>query len=273
MEFTHLLRLFIVLLSSMNYTRNNNVFNERKEYMTVCVTITNVSKYFHKHVVLDDISLTVQKGKIFGMIGPSGCGKTTLIKVIVGMLKPEQGEVTVLDQQVPQFELLKKIGYMAQSDALYTDLTGQDNLQFFAKLYGFSKKQRQQQIAYAAEVVQLTNELKRKVQDYSGGMKRRLSLAIALIQNPEILILDEPTVGIDPALKKIIWKELERLRDEEQKTIFITTHVMDEAEKCDELALMREGKIIAQGMPEALKTQFEADNFDDVFLNAGGHLS
>lgn len=273
MEFTHLLRLFIVLLSSMNYTRNNNVFNERKVYMTVCVTITNVSKYFHKHVVLDDISLTVQKAKIFGMIGPSGCGKTTLIKVIVGMLKPEQGEVTVLDQQVPQFELLKKIGYMAQSDALYTDLTGQDNLQFFAKLYGFSKKQREQQIAYAAEIVQLTNELKRKVQDYSGGMKRRLSLAIALIQNPEILILDEPTVGIDPALKKIIWKELERLRDEEQKTIFITTHVMDEAEKCDELALMREGKIIAQGMPEALKTQFEADNFDDVFLKVGGHLS
>ncbi len=103
-------------------------------------------------------------------------------------------------------------------------------------------------------------------------MKRRLSLAIALIQNPEILILDEPTVGIDPALKKTIWQELERLRDEEQKTIFITTHVMDEAEKCDELALMREGKIIAQGTPKELKIQFEADNFDDVFLKAGGHL-
>jgi len=241
--------------------------------MTVCVEITDVNKNFHKHVVLSDISLTVQKGKIFGMIGPSGCGKTTLIKVMVGMLKPDHGNVTVLDKQVPQFELLKKIGYMAQSDALYTDLSGYDNLKFFAKLYGFSKKQREQQIAYAAEVVQLTDALKRKVQDYSGGMKRRLSLAIALIQNPDILILDEPTVGIDPALKKTIWKELERLRDEEQKTIFITTHVMDEAEKCDELALMREGKIIAQGMPEELKIQFGADNFDDVFLKAGGHLS
>ncbi|WP_397538781.1 ABC transporter ATP-binding protein [Rummeliibacillus pycnus] len=241
--------------------------------MTVSVEITKVNKHFHKHVVLNDISLTVQKGKIFGMIGPSGCGKTTLIKVMVGMLKPDSGRVTVLDKPVPQFELLEKIGYMAQSDALYSDLTGYENLQFFAKLFGFPKKQRDQQIAYAAEVVQLTDDLKRKVLDYSGGMKRRLSLAIALIQNPEILILDEPTVGIDPALKKIIWQELERLRDEEQKTIFITTHVMDEAEKCDELALMREGKIIAQGMPVELKTQFKADNFDDVFLKAGGHLS
>ncbi|MFJ8260945.1 ABC transporter ATP-binding protein [Rummeliibacillus sp. NPDC094406] len=241
--------------------------------MTVSVEITEVNKQFHKHVVLKDISLTVQKGKIFGMIGPSGCGKTTLIKVMVGMLKPDSGNVIVLDKPVPQFDQLEKIGYMAQSDALYTDLTGYENLKFFAKLYGFPKKQRDQQIAYAAEVVQLTDDLKRKVQDYSGGMKRRLSLAIALIQNPEILILDEPTVGIDPALKKIIWQELERLRDEEQKTIFITTHVMDEAEKCDELALMREGKIIAQGMPVELKSQFEADNFDDVFLKAGGQLS
>ncbi|HWI50161.1 MAG TPA: ABC transporter ATP-binding protein, partial [Rummeliibacillus sp.] len=136
--------------------------------MTVSVEITEVNKHFHKHVVLNDISLTVQKGKIFGMIGPSGCGKTTLIKVMVGMLKPDSGKVTVLDKPVPQFELLEKIGYMAQSDALYTDLTGYENLQFFAKLYGFPKKQRDQQIAYSAEVVQLTDSLKRKVQDYSG---------------------------------------------------------------------------------------------------------
>lgn len=239
--------------------------------MAVSVEISHVQKQFRKHIVLQDISLTVEKGKIFGMIGPSGCGKTTLIKVMVGMLKADQGQVTVLGEPVPQFDLIEKIGYMAQSDALYTDLTGNENLQFFAKLYGSPKKKRVEQIAYAAEVVQLTDALKRRVQDYSGGMKRRLSLAIALIQNPEILILDEPTVGIDPALKKTIWEELERLRDEEQKTIFITTHVMDEAEKCDELALMREGKIIAQGTPKELKATFNADNFDDVFLKAGGY--
>ncbi|MBO2535848.1 MULTISPECIES: ABC transporter ATP-binding protein [Rummeliibacillus] len=239
--------------------------------MAVSVEISHVQKQFRKHIVLQDISLTVEKGKIFGMIGPSGCGKTTLIKVMVGMLKADQGQVTVLGELVPQFDLIEKIGYMAQSDALYTDLTGNENLQFFAKLYHLSKKQRAEKIAYAAEVVQLKDDLKRKVQDYSGGMKRRLSLAIALIQNPEILILDEPTVGIDPALKKMIWMELERLRDKEQKTIFITTHVMDEAEKCDELALMREGKILTQGTPKKLKTAFDADNFDDVFLKAGGY--
>lgn len=243
------------------------------EVIVVSVEISQVKKQFHKDVVLEDINLTVKKGKIFGLIGPSGCGKTTLIKVIVGMLKVDHGQVVVLNKKVPTFDLLKNIGYMAQSDALYTDLTGFENLQFFAKLYGTSKKNRAEQIAYAAEVVQLTDHLKRKVQDYSGGMKRRLSLAIALIQNPEILILDEPTVGIDPALKKTIWKELQRLRDDEQKTIFITTHVMDEAEKCDELALMREGKIIAQGTPKALKTTFDAENFDEVFLKAGGYQS
>lgn len=239
--------------------------------MAVSVEISHVQKQFRKHIVLQDISLTVEKGKIFGMIGPSGCGKTTLIKIIVGMLKADHGYVRVLEKSVPRFEVIEKIGYMAQSDALYTDLTGYENLQFFAKLYRLSKKQRAEKIAYAAEVVQLTDALKRKVQDYSGGMKRRLSLAIALIQNPEILILDEPTVGIDPALKKMIWMELERLRDKEQKTIFITTHVMDEAEKCDELALMREGKILTQGTPKKLKTAFDADNFDDVFLKAGGY--
>lgn len=238
--------------------------------MAVSVEIAQVTKKFKNHVVLENINLSVEKGKIFGMIGPSGCGKTTLIKVIVGMLKADSGQVYVLKQPVPKFDLLEKIGYMAQSDALYTDLTGYENLQFFAKLFGFTKKQRVQQITYAAEVVQLTDDLKKKVQDYSGGMKRRLSLAIALIQNPEILILDEPTVGIDPALKKTIWKELERLRDEEQKTIFITTHVMDEAEKCDELALMREGKIIAKGTPKELKNEFKSDDFDEVFLKAAG---
>lgn len=243
------------------------------EVIVVSVEISQVKKQFHKDVVLENINLNVEKGRIFGLIGPSGCGKTTLIKVIVGMLKADYGQVKVLNKQVPTFDLLKNIGYMAQSDALYTDLTGFENLQFFAKLYGASKKKRAEQIAYVAEVVQLTDHLKRKVQDYSGGMKRRLSLAIALIQNPEILILDEPTVGIDPALKKTIWEELERLRDEEQKTIFITTHVMDEAEKCDELALMREGKIIAQGTPKALKEKFDATNFDEVFMKAGGYPS
>ncbi|BDH60007.1 ABC transporter ATP-binding protein [Lysinibacillus sp. PLM2] len=240
--------------------------------MSNAIHIVNVSKKFNRKQVINPITLGVEERKIFGLLGPSGCGKTTLIKMIVGMLKTDSGEITVLNKQVPNAALLKEIGYMAQSDALYTALTGRQNLEFFAKLYGLSKKEREQRIEYAAKIVQLTNNLKGTVSTYSGGMKRRLSLAIALIQNPTILILDEPTVGIDPVLKQSIWKELERLKEEEHKTIVITTHVMDEAERCDHLAMIREGEIIASGTPAYLKEQYAAQNFDEVFLKVGGAM-
>lgn len=238
--------------------------------MANVIHLQNVSKSFKKKHVIKPISLVVEERKIFGLLGPSGCGKTTLIKMIVGMLRADAGEITVLNKQVPDAALIKEIGYMAQSDALYTTLTGEQNLEFFAKLFGFTNSERKGRIQYAANIVQLTEDLKVPVSSYSGGMKRRLSLAIALIQNPKILILDEPTVGIDPLLKKSIWQELERLKDEEQKTIVITTHVMDEAEKCDRLAMMRDGKMIASGTPTELKTQYQAQNFDEVFLKIGG---
>lgn len=238
--------------------------------MTNAIILQKVSKSFNKKPVIKPISLIVEEKKIFGLLGPSGCGKTTLIKMIVGMVKADSGDVTVLNKTVPSASLLKEIGYMAQSDALYTTLTGEQNLEFFAKLFGFSKSERKERIQYAANIVQLSKSLKVPVAAYSGGMKRRLSLAIALIQNPKVLILDEPTVGIDPILKQSIWKELNRLKDEEHKTIVITTHVMDEAEKCDRLAMMRDGEIIALGTPTEIKTHYQAQNFDDVFLKIGG---
>lgn len=238
--------------------------------MANVIDLQNVTKSFKKKQVIKPVSLVIEEKKIFGLLGPSGCGKTTLIKLIVGMLKVDTGEITVLNKRVPDALLLEEIGYMAQSDALYTALSGEQNLEFFAKLFGFSKSERKERIQYAANIVQLTKDLKVPVSSYSGGMKRRLSLAIALIQNPKILILDEPTVGIDPLLKQSIWKELDRLKDEEHKTIVITTHVMDEAEKCDRLAMMRDGEIIAAGTPTELKTQYQAQNFDDVFLKIGG---
>ncbi|WP_249650554.1 ABC transporter ATP-binding protein, partial [Lysinibacillus sp. D4A3_S15] len=141
---------------------------------------------------------------------------------------------------------------------LYTDLKGGENLHFFAMLYPISKAERMERVAYAANLVRLTDDLQRKVGNYSGGMKRRLSLAIALIQDPKLLILDEPTVGIDPDLKKEIWQELIRLKDQEQRTILVTTHAMDEAERCDQLAMLRDGQIIAQGTPRALKDHYQA---------------
>lgn len=238
--------------------------------MSGTIVLNEVSKSFGKKLVLNQISLTVESGSIFGLIGPSGSGKTTLVKIIVGMDSPSQGNVVVLDRAVPSLKLLQKIGYMAQADALYSDLTGAENLAFFASLFKLKKDVQKKRIAYAADLVNLTADLTKKVQNYSGGMKRRLSLAVALIQDPEILILDEPTVGIDPELRQSIWAELYRLKNA-GKTILVTTHVMDEAEKCDCLAMVRDGEILTSGSPAELKEQYGITNLEEVFLKAGGN--
>ncbi|MCM3693522.1 ABC transporter ATP-binding protein [Neobacillus niacini] len=237
--------------------------------MVSTIVINDVSKSFGKKLVLNQINLTVESGEIFGLIGPSGSGKTTLVKIIVGMDSPSLGDVQVLNSAVPNLKLLQRIGYMAQADALYSDLTGEENLAFFASLFKLKKDVQKERIAYAADLVNLKADLKKKVQNYSGGMKRRLSLALALIQDPEILILDEPTVGIDPELRRSIWNELYRLKNE-GKTILVTTHVMDEAEKCDRLAMVRDGEIITSGSPAELKNQYGITSLEEVFLMAGG---
>lgn len=188
----------------------------------------------------------------------------------MGMDHPSSGNVEVLQKQVPNLSLLKQIGYMAQSDALYQDLTGYENLTFFASMFLMSKKDQQERISYVVNLVQLESALKKRVATYSGGMKRRLSLAVALIQNPPLLILDEPTVGIDPELRKSIWLELTRLKNEEQKTIIVTTHVMDEAEKCHRLGMIRDGELIALGTPKELKDNIHAENIEEVFIHYGG---
>ncbi|WP_173400582.1 ABC transporter ATP-binding protein [Listeria floridensis] len=223
---------------------------------------------FKKKQVLVDLTMQVKKGEIFGLIGPSGAGKTTLVKAIIGMEKPKSGSVTVLDHAMPNLDVIERIGYMAQSDALYTDLTALENLDFFASLYHLKGKEKQNRIQYAAGLVNLTNELGKKVGDFSGGMKRRLSLAIAVLSDPAVLILDEPTVGIDPELRRSIWAELTTLKNA-GKAILVTTHVMDEAEKCDRLAMIRDGHLIAAGTPEELKMETGSANLEDVFLAFG----
>ena len=237
--------------------------------MESTIKVNQVSKSFGKKTVLSSVNLTIEKGQLFGFIGPSGAGKTTLVKMIVGMEKADTGSIHVLDQKMPNLALLQEIGYMAQSDALYVDLTGEENLKLFASLYKIKKADQKKRIAYVSSLVNLTDDLKKRVAAYSGGMKRRLSLAIALIQDPKILILDEPTVGIDPELKLSIWKEFLRLKEEEQKTIIVTTHVMDEAERCDYVAMVRDGRLLTSGSPSELKASYETDNFDEVFLRAG----
>ena len=241
--------------------------------MSVTIAIESVSKGFGNKMVLNQIDLSIEDGQIYGFIGPSGAGKTTLVKLIVGMDTPDSGTIHVLDKKIPNLELLQEIGYMAQSDALYSELTGKENLRFFAALYKLTKSEMKQRISYASGLVGLTEELNKKVAAYSGGMKRRLSLAIALIQDPKILILDEPTVGIDPELRLTVWNELLRLKNEEGKTIIVTTHVMDEAERCDYVAMVRDGAILTRGTPTDLKEYYNVEKFEEVFLLAGRETS
>lgn len=233
------------------------------------LNVSNISKTFGTFKVLDNINLTVDQGQIIGLIGPSGSGKTTLVKTIMSMEKPDTGIVTIYNTQMPNRKTLQNIGYMAQSDALYEDLSAKDNLIFFGKLFSVNKKNLEERVLYLAKLVNLQDQLNKKVKNFSGGMKRRLSLAISLIQNPDLLILDEPTVGIDPVLRLDIWKELKSLKNN-GKAIIVTTHVMDEAEKCDVLLLIRDGKIIANGSPDELKNKFNVKSIEDVFLLSGG---
>ncbi len=224
-----------------------------------------LSKSFGNQKVLDNIDFNLKKGEIVGLIGPSGSGKSTLIKTMLGMEKADKGEALVLDNKMPKREILSNIGYMAQSDALYEMLTGCENLEFFGRMKGVSSKQLKEEIAYVAKIVDLTDHLKKLVSNYSGGMKRRLSLAIALIGSPELLILDEPTVGIDPSLRRNIWKELFKQRDN-GVGILVTTHVMDEAELTDKVGLLLRGDIIDFDTPKNLKEKNNVTTIEEVFL-------
>ena len=229
------------------------------------IEIEKLSKSFGEQKVLDKIDFKLESGEIVGLIGPSGSGKSTLIKTMLGMEKADEGEALVLDYKMPKREILSNIGYMAQSDALYEMLTGYENLDFFGKMKGVPSYKLKKEIEYIAEIVDLTDDLKKLVSKYSGGMKRRLSLAIALIGSPELLILDEPTVGIDPSLRKNIWKELFKQRDS-GVGILVTTHVMDEAELTDKVGLLLNGDIIDFDTPQQLKVKNNVKTIEEVFL-------
>ncbi|AHF06111.1 ABC transporter ATP-binding protein [Desulfitobacterium metallireducens] len=235
-----------------------------------CIVLKDVNKDFGKKHILKDINLQIPSGHIYGLLGPSGCGKTTMVKIMAGILEPTSGEAYVLGERMPKLNLMKKIGYMAQGDALYTALTAAENLQFFGAMYGMSKAQIKKRSAEVMELVNLLDHLNKPVQSYSGGMKRRLSLAIAILHNPPILILDEPTVGIDPVLRKSIWQELNKLADQ-GVTILVTTHVMDEADKCHNLAMMREGRLIAKGTSVELQEKIGVHSLEEAFIYYGGN--
>lgn len=235
--------------------------------MEYLINLTHLQKSYGKQVVLNDINLNVKPKEIVGLIGPSGAGKTTTINTMLGMEKANAGKALVLNTKMPNRKILSNIGYMAQSDALYETLTAKENLEFFGKMKGVSGTDLKEEIEYTADVVELAQDLSKRVKNYSGGMKRRLSLAIALLGNPDLLVLDEPTVGIDPSLRRKIWHELKLIR-EQGRSVLITTHVMDEAELTDRVALLLSGRIIAFNQPKKLEEQYGVENIESVFLKA-----
>lgn len=232
------------------------------------VELRGIARTLGGRAVLEDISLSISRGELFGLLGPSGSGKTTLVKLMTGIDRADAGAVSMLGEPVPQLKLLKAFGYMAQSDALYNELTGKQNLAFFGAMFGLKGAVLQARIQAVSKLVALSDHLNKQAAAYSGGMKRRLSLAIALLHEPKLLVLDEPTVGIDPVLRQSIWKELAAL-SKQGVTIIITTHVMDEAEKCDRLGLIRGGKLIAQGEPKAIIEQAGCSTLEEAFIALG----
>lgn len=231
-----------------------------------------ISKKFGAKTVLQDISLQVPSAQTFGLLGPSGSGKTTLVKILTGIDQATSGSVQVLGMTVPSLPVLRQIGYMAQSDAMYMELSAKENLEFFAALYGLKGHKRRQRIQEVMEIVALEEHLHKKVAAFSGGMKRRLSLAVALLHEPPLLVLDEPTVGIDPLLRQSIWRNLKEL-NAQGTSILLTTHVMDEAEKCDQLGMIRDGRLLAVGTPANLMNQTGSSTMEEAFLFYGGDRS
>jgi ABC-2 type transport system ATP-binding protein len=230
----------------------------------LAVQLKAVSKRFGRQDVISDVSLTLPFGQIFGLLGPSGCGKTTLVNLIVGAHAPNSGSVEVLGGK--QLSKTKQDrGFMPQDEALYLDLTAQENLRFFGGLYGMTRKQLDQEIPRVLAAVHLQDQGRKLVASYSGGMKRRLSLAVALLSSPRLLVLDEPTVGLDPKHRLELWEVFRKLANN-GSCLLVTTHVMDEAASCDQIIMMQNGRIIAQGSPANLIQQTNTASLEAAFL-------
>jgi len=226
-------------------------------------------KHFGPIRAVDGLDLAVQAGEIYGLLGPNGSGKTTLIRLLIGLLKPTAGRAAILGQAMPDKAILSQVGYMTQASALYDDLSVKDNVAFFAEMCGLPPADSRARIAEVIELVNLHDRAGSLVRTLSGGMKQRTSLAVALVHRPRLLLLDEPTVGVDPQLRVTFWSYFRRLADS-GVTLIVSSHVMDEAERCDRLGFIRSGKLLAEGSAADLRTQAGAATLEEAFLHFAG---
>lgn len=232
---------------------------------SLAVEMKGLTKKFGTFIALNGLSLKIEKGTIHGLLGPNGAGKTTAIKILCGLLRASSGEGYVLGRRVPDRSVLPEIGYMPQETALYLDLTVHGNLTLYGELFGLSRSRIAERETELLEFVALQKWKDALVSNLSGGMKHRVSLACTMIHEPRLLFLDEPTVGVDPELRASFWDYFDVLK-KEGVTIVLTTHYMDEAQHCDQIALLRQGQLLAEGTPADVIKSAGAVNLEEAFL-------
>ncbi len=231
------------------------------------VVIEHLSKRFGDFVAVSDVNLRVGKGEIFGFLGPNGAGKSTTIRILCGLLAPSEGKAMVAGFDVAREpeKVRENIGYMSQRFSLYDDLTVDENINFFMGIYGVDRAKRPARKQYALEMAGLVGQEKTMTRTLSGGWKQRLALGCAILHEPPIVFLDEPTSGVDPIARRAFWDLIYQLSEAGQ-TVFVTTHYMDEAEYCHRVALLYHGKMIALGTPAELKSSMTKKSMEEVFV-------
>lgn len=224
-----------------------------------------------EHPALDNVSLSIQQGDIVGILGPNGAGKTTLISIICGLIRADSGKVFVMGEPNSSLQTKYTLGVVPQEYALYFDMTPQENLWYFGKMWGIPGKLLQERIDMLLQVLGLENVKNKKLKTFSGGMKRRINLAASILNNPEILILDEPTVGVDVQSRAAIIDYLKKLNREQGTTIIYTSHLLAEAQElCNQVRIIEQGKLLETGSPDELIQKYEAANLEEVFLKLTG---
>lgn len=232
------------------------------------VDVKDLAKVIGEKIIVDRVSFSVEEGELFGLLGSNGSGKTTTFNMLSGLLKPSSGEVEIFGRNIRKNkEFVKDIGMVTQNDSFYETLTVNENLEFFASQHKVSREDAKKRIRELLSQTNLTTKSGALAATLSGGMKKRLNLACSLVHDPKILFLDEPTVGLDPLVRKEIWKLIKQLQTN-KKTIIITSHYMEEIETlCEKVAIMFRGRIVANGTPASLKKKYKLQQMEDVFAH------
>jgi ABC-2 type transport system ATP-binding protein len=241
--------------------------------VNLAVLVDDLVVRFGEVEAVRGVSFAIEAGETFGLLGPNGAGKTTTIRVLTTLLRPTQGRALVGGHDVVRdgLPVRQMLGYIPQAISIDGALTARENLEFYARVTGVGRRERPERIEQAVAVMGLEPFLDRLGRTLSGGMLRRLEIATALLNRPRILFLDEPTVGLDPGARRLVWERLEELREEAGTTLLVTTHQMEEAERhCGRIAIMDQGRLVAQGTPIELCEQFGVQSLDDVFTAATG---